>query len=105
MTGPGHQTESGGAWTIRFIMPSSMVAGPATETFGRRRAPSGPRAARRAAIRSAAGWSDALFDEKNAELLAWMQKKVWSRRVRRRSPITTTPSPRLPAPQRGSFMT
>jgi hypothetical protein len=75
MTAPVTQTEAGGSWTIRFIMPSAS-------SLDRLPKPAGADVrlldlppARRAAIRFSGWWSDALFDEKNAELLAWMKKK------------------------------
>lgn len=75
MTAPVTQTMSGDTWTVRFIMPSSY-------SLDRLPKPSGADvrlvelpAARRAAIRFSGWWSDALFEEKNAALLAWMAAK------------------------------
>jgi hypothetical protein len=72
MTAPVTQTSSGDTWTIRFIMPSSYA-------LDRLPKPSGADVrlvelppARRAAIRFSGWWTDALFEEKNAALLAWM---------------------------------
>jgi hypothetical protein len=74
MTAPVTQTAEGGSWTVRFIMPSDY-------SLDRLPKPSGADvkltelpAARRAAIRFSGWWSDPLFTEKNAELLAWMAK-------------------------------
>lgn len=75
MTAPVTQTSSGDTWTIRFIMPSSY-------SLDKLPRPSGADVrlvelppTRRAAIRFSGWWSDALFDEKNAALLAWMRAK------------------------------
>jgi hypothetical protein len=75
MTAPVTQTAEGNSWTVRFIMPSGY-------SLDRLPKPSGADvkltelpAARRAAIRFSGWWSDPLFAEKNAELLAWMAKQ------------------------------
>lgn len=74
MTAPVTQTSAGSSWAVRFIMPSGY-------TLDRLPKPSGGDVklvqlppSRRAAIRFSGWWSDALFTEKNAELLAWMAK-------------------------------
>ena len=75
MTAPVTQTSSGDTWTVRFIMPSSYSLDKLPKPSGAdvRLVELPP--ARRAAIRFSGWWSDALFDEKNAALLAWMKSK------------------------------
>ena len=73
MTAPVTQSEDGNSWTIRFIMPSG-------HTLDSLPKPSGADVklvelppTRYVAIRFSGWWSDALFSEKNAELLSWMK--------------------------------
>jgi len=75
MTAPVTQTSEGSSWVVRFIMPSGY-------TLDRLPKPSGADVklielppARRATIRFSGWWSNELFAEKNAELLAWMAKR------------------------------
>ena len=75
MTAPVTQTESGGSWTIQFIMPSSyrldQLPKPSGADVRLRELPP----SRRAAIRFSGWWSDALFQTQNAALLRWLQQK------------------------------
>jgi hypothetical protein len=75
MTAPVIQKSDGNAWTIQFVMPSDYdlerLPKPSGEDVQLRElAP-----ARRAAIRFSGWWSDDLFKEKDAALLAWLAGK------------------------------
>lgn len=78
MTAPVTQRADGATWTIRFIMPSSYTLDKLPKPAGADVKLVDLPAARRVAIRFSGWWSDALFNEKNAELLAWMQKRGMS---------------------------
>jgi hypothetical protein len=75
MTAPVTQQQGGGTWTVQFIMPSGYTLAslpkPAGADVRLREMPP----VRRAAIRFSGWWSDALFEEKNAALQAWLQQK------------------------------
>lgn len=75
MTAPVTQSEAGGGWTIRFIMPSGYTPATLPKPSGNDVTLAEMPAAKRVAIRFSGWWSDSLFTEKNAELLAWMQRR------------------------------
>lgn len=75
MTAPVTQTDAGGSWVVRFIMPSGY-------TLDRLPKPAGADVklvelppTRYVAIRFSGWWSDALFSARNAELQAWIEKR------------------------------
>jgi hypothetical protein len=75
MTAPVIQKAEGNSWTIQFVMPSGYDLERLPKPSGadvrlRELAP-----ARRAAIRFSGWWSDDLFKEKDAALLAWLAGK------------------------------
>ncbi len=75
MTAPVTQRADGTSWMVQFIMPAGSsldrLPKPAGSDVELRELPP----ARRAAIRFSGWWSDDLFAEKNAALLAWMDAK------------------------------
>ena len=75
MTAPVTQQQGTGSWTVQFIMPSGYtletLPKPAGADVQLREEP----AVRRVAIRFSGWWSDPLFEQKNAELQSWLQKK------------------------------
>lgn len=75
MTAPVTQSEAGNAWTIRFIMPSGYTLDslPKPSAADVKLVELPP--TRYVAIRFSGWWSDTLFTEKNAELLAWMRAR------------------------------
>ena len=75
MTAPVTQSEDGGNWTIRFIMPSGYTLASLPKPAGADVTLAQMPAARRAAIRFSGWWSVTLFDEQNAKLLAWMKTR------------------------------
>lgn len=75
MTAPVTQNGEAGHWTIRFIMPSGSTLDRLPKPAGTDVTLAEMPAAKRVAIRFSGWWSDALFTDKNAELLAWMQKR------------------------------
>lgn len=75
MTAPVTQQQGSGSWTIRFIMPSGYTLDTLPKPAGADVRLAEVPAARRAAIRFSGWWSDALFAEKNAALLAWLKAK------------------------------
>lgn len=75
MTAPVTQSERGGSWTIRFIMPSGYTLETLPKPAGADVTLTEMPAAKHVAIRFSGWWSDALFTEKNAALLAWMDKR------------------------------
>jgi hypothetical protein len=75
MTAPVTQSEEGNSWTIRFIMPSGYTLDSLPKPSGADVKLVELPPTRYAAIRFSGWWSDALFTEKNAELLAWMKAR------------------------------
>lgn len=75
MTAPVTQKETGGSWTIRFIMPSGYTLASLPKPAGADVKLAEMPAAKRVAIRFSGWWSDALFNEQNARLLGWMKAR------------------------------
>lgn len=75
MTAPVTQREETGTWIIRFIMPSGSTLETLPKPAGADVTLAEMPAAKRVAIRFSGWWSDALFEEKNAELLAWIKAR------------------------------
>lgn len=75
MTAPVTQSEETGTWIIRFIMPSGSTLETLPKPAGADVTLAEMPAAKRVAIRFSGWWSDALFEEKNADLLAWIKAR------------------------------
>lgn len=75
MTAPVTQTDAGDAWVVRFIMPSGYALDRLPKPAGADVKLVELPPTRYVAIRFSGWWSDALFEARNAELLAWMAKR------------------------------